>query len=84
MNQPDKIKSDSSISTIDAFLAFSWITLFGGRWVAGNFLVGFGVVSLSQLEEWDIAILERCYLILFAFTVISVCLRRLRQESETS
>ncbi len=84
MKQPQQTRSISEINTLDALMAFSWILLFGGRWIAGNFLVGFGVVSLSLLDEWDNTILERTYLILFAITIIIGCLRRLRKESDPS
>ena len=59
-------------------MAVLWILLFGGRWIAVPFLNVAGVVSPKQVELLDVLVLEKCYLILFALTMVVLALRLVR------
>ena len=59
-------------------LALLWIVLLGGRWIAVPLLSAAGILTQEQVAAWDSGLLLRCYLLLFAITMVVVILRAVR------
>ena len=65
-------------------LGIAWILLFTVRWAGVNLLLAAGLMNAAMVSDLDDRVLFRCYLILFAVTVLVIALRAVRGAAARS